>query len=222
VAVFHVDPHAGNLFCDERTGEVILLDWALTQRLHREERHQLVRLILAVVLRDAAGIYEALTALSTDNIQHDPAKAAMVRRYVTHFVQRLPPWSFPSLADVMRLLDTLVLTGLSFSPSLLILRKILFTLQGVLHDVAPSVSMEPVLARYMLTQGTGSVSHLWLLRPPARTFRSLLSTRDWMQLSWSALGFSSRVWQQNATWVCNAAWQTLQRLSGQRVTAPRP
>jgi ubiquinone biosynthesis protein len=32
VAVFHADPHAGNLFCDERTGEVILLDWALTQR----------------------------------------------------------------------------------------------------------------------------------------------------------------------------------------------
>jgi len=45
---------------------VIRLDWALTQCLRREECRQLVRLMLAVVLRDEAGIAEAQTALSRD------------------------------------------------------------------------------------------------------------------------------------------------------------
>ena len=35
-SVFHADPHAGNLLYDQRTGELVLLDWALTESLTRD------------------------------------------------------------------------------------------------------------------------------------------------------------------------------------------
>jgi ubiquinone biosynthesis protein len=35
-SIFHADPHAGNLLYDEPTGELVLLDWALTESLTRD------------------------------------------------------------------------------------------------------------------------------------------------------------------------------------------
>jgi ubiquinone biosynthesis protein len=214
-AAFHADPHAGNLFCNPQTGEVILLDWALTQRVGREERRQLVRLMLGVVLRDEAYICQALAALSTENGMQHPTQAVTVRQLVRHFVRRLSPWAFPGPTDLLTLLHTLVFAGLRFSPALLILRKMLFTLDGVLHELAPGVHKGPVIAWYLLTQGTGSVSGLCPLSPPASTFRSPLSTWDWLALSWSACGFSSRVWLQGIAQAWDTGWQALQHITPQ-------
>jgi predicted unusual protein kinase regulating ubiquinone biosynthesis (AarF/ABC1/UbiB family) len=221
-AIFHADPHAGNLFYNQQTSEVILLDWALTQRVSREERRQLVRLMLGVVLRDEADICQALAALSPDNgIQH-PAQAATVRQLVQQFVRRLSPWAFPGPTDLLTLLHTLVFAGLRLSPALWMLRKILFTLDGVLHELAPGIRKGPVIARYLLTQGTGSVSGLYPLCPPAPTFRSPLSPRDWLALSWSVCGFSSRVWRQGMALAWEAGCQALQHPTPQATSAPRP
>ncbi len=51
-AVFHGDPHAGNLLYNRRTGELTILDWALRERLGREQRRHLALLFLMVSLRD--------------------------------------------------------------------------------------------------------------------------------------------------------------------------
>ena len=37
-AIFHADPHAGNLLYDRHTGDVALVDWALMEHLSREQR----------------------------------------------------------------------------------------------------------------------------------------------------------------------------------------
>lgn len=208
-ALFHADPHAGNLFYDTSRGDVLLFDWALTQRVSRAERRHLVRLILGVVLRDEAYICQALTALCPAQMQPGTPLDTAVRQQVQCVVRGLSPWSFPGLRDVIALLDTLVFAGLTFSSALLILRKVLFTLEGVLHDVAPGVPMESVFAWYALTQGTGSISQLCPLRPAVPTFRSPLSPGDWLALGWSALGFGSRVWRQGVTRVWDAGWQAL-------------
>jgi predicted unusual protein kinase regulating ubiquinone biosynthesis (AarF/ABC1/UbiB family) len=135
-AIFHAEPHAGNLFCDEKTGDLILVDWSLAQRLSREERRQLMLLMLAVGLRDAQRMYAALEALSRDDLRHDPQKATLVRHHVRRFLRQLSPYSVPGTADISSLLDKLVLSDIGFSPSLLIFGKVLFTLKGVLHDLA--------------------------------------------------------------------------------------
>jgi ubiquinone biosynthesis protein len=217
---FHADPHAGNLFCNQQTGEVILLDWALTQRVSREERRQLVRLMLGVILRDEAYICQALAALSTANGMQPPVQATTVRQLVRQFVRRLPLWMFPGPTDLLTLLHTLVFAGLRFSPALLMLRKMLFTLDGVLHDLAPGVRKGPVIAWYLLTQGTGSMSRLSPLSQPAPTFRFPLSTWDWLALSWSVCGFSSRVWLQGMARAWDAGWQAFQHHTPQGTSAP--
>jgi predicted unusual protein kinase regulating ubiquinone biosynthesis (AarF/ABC1/UbiB family) len=104
-AILHADPHAGNLLCDEETGDVILVDWSLTERLSREERRQLMLLISAVCLRDAQRMYHALEALRTDDLRHDPSKARFVRRHVRHFLRQLSPYTISGMVDVLPLLE---------------------------------------------------------------------------------------------------------------------
>ena len=58
VAVFHADPHAGNLMYDETNRELVLMDWALAERLSLESRRQLVLLVVMMVLRNAEGVRE--------------------------------------------------------------------------------------------------------------------------------------------------------------------
>jgi predicted unusual protein kinase regulating ubiquinone biosynthesis (AarF/ABC1/UbiB family) len=197
-AIFHADPHAGNLFCDEKTGEVVLVDWSLSERLSREERRKLMLLMLAVCLRDEQRIYHALEALNTDNLRHDPSKATFVRHHVRRFLRQLSPYTVPGTGDILSLLDKLILSGIGFSAPLLIFGKVLFTLKGVLHDLAPGVRIGPVLMWYMLSQGQAAARPLRRLGKPAANFRSPLSSVDWMTLSWSALWYSSRVWLQCA------------------------
>lgn len=216
-AVFHADPHAGNLFCDEQSGDIVLFDWALTERLRRDQRRQLLRLVAGVALRDARVISEALTVLSLDDLRHDRRKAHAIHHQVAHFLRCLSPWAYPGFADVIALLDGLARTGYRFSSALLILRKVLFTLKGVLHDLAPELRLETVFMWYVITRGTSTVAGLSPLHRPARVFRLPFSTWDWLGLGWSALGFSGRVWGQSVA----CLWDTAGRLGQRSPVQPR-
>ena len=48
-SIFHADPHAGNLLYDRRRNELVILDWALTERLTRRQRKNVVLLVLCDV-----------------------------------------------------------------------------------------------------------------------------------------------------------------------------
>ena len=63
-AVFHADPHAGNLLYDEPNRELVILDWALAERLSLESRRRLVMLALMMVLRNRTGVCDAAQALA--------------------------------------------------------------------------------------------------------------------------------------------------------------
>jgi hypothetical protein len=99
---------------------------------------------------------------------------------------------------MLSLMHKLILSGIGFSTSLLIFGKAVFTLKGVLHDLAPDVRIGPVLMWYMLSHGQTAARQQHGLGTPVVNFRSLLSGVDWMTLGWSALGYSSRVWLQCA------------------------
>src|SRR5439155_15915732 len=63
-AIFHGDPHAGNLLYDNDSGELVILDWALRERLDREQRRHLALLFLMVSLRDPVGTSNEIVSLS--------------------------------------------------------------------------------------------------------------------------------------------------------------
>ena len=72
-AIFHADPHAGNVLYDAPTGDLVLLDWALTESLTGEQRRHMALFALLLGLRDPAGVsteIEALVAFAREELFH--------------------------------------------------------------------------------------------------------------------------------------------------------
>lgn len=92
-ALFHGDPHAGNVFYYEgKDGEpepgqprhrIALLDWGLAGTLPREQRKQVVQLLLGVHLRDAGRMRENAAALVEGGIPDTPEDEVRVDAIVT-------------------------------------------------------------------------------------------------------------------------------------------
>ncbi len=87
-AIFHGDPHAGNLLYNNRTGELTIIDWALRERLSREQRRHLALLFLMVTLRDPVGTCNEVLALSQQHIRSTSPRGQMVSEFVSAFSWR--------------------------------------------------------------------------------------------------------------------------------------
>jgi ubiquinone biosynthesis protein len=183
-AVFHGDPHAGNLLYNTRTGELSIIDWALRERLSRDQRRQLALLFLMVSLRDPVGTSNAVLALCQHGIRSASPRGRRVRETVTRFLGELPA-GLPSGVDAMRLLERIALKGVKFPGALIMLSKVMVTLDGILHDIGGSDDgMGFTIARH--------VAQHWLRN--RAEFQSPLRTKDWITLQCSALLFPSRLW----------------------------
>jgi ubiquinone biosynthesis protein len=212
-AFFHADPHAGNLFADEATGDLVILDWALVERLTREQRRQTVLLTLGVALRDERRVFDAIRSLSEDDLLADQVKANLVRGHVARFFAELPPLAMPGFAEVMTLLDSIAFGGVRFPAELLMFRKVLFTLEGVLADVAPELQIDLVLARYALRLMRREAPRR-LFRPltdPSTSYRTHLSNLDLTALVLSIPLLGNRIWLQTAERVTEAGLIELER-----------
>ena len=184
-AVFHGDPHAGNLLYSNRTGELTIIDWALRERLDREHRRHLALLFLMVSLRDPVGTAHEIAELSQRYIGATTRRGRMIRTLTAAFIDELPASRLPSGADAMRLLERVAIKGVKFPSSLIMLSKVMFTLEGLLGDiVSPDAGMGFTLAR--------QVAQHWLSNRSA--FRFPLQARDWLTLQCSALLYTGRLW----------------------------
>ena len=188
-AMFHADPHAGNLLYDKRTGELVILDWALTERVSREERRHLAMLFLLTALRDPDGIFNQIQTLSRGGARRKGSEAKIIRDCVESFIAHLPLTRIPGTTDAFDLLENIALKGVRLPAPLIMLRKVLFTLDGVQHDIrGPEVSTVSIIAR--------QATQRWLTSWEA--FGSPLSLRDWLAVQSSTLFYGSRVCWQGA------------------------
>ena len=184
--IFHGDPHAGNLLYNNRTGELSIIDWALRERLSRDQRRHLAVLFVTMGLRDPVGVRHAVLALSQRRGRSGSA-AQMVVAEVARFFDELPPSSLPSMVDVMRLLERLAFAGVKFPASLIMLSKVMFTLDGILRDLGASeTNMGIPIARQLALH--------WLT--DSKAFRSPLRAKDWITLQCSALLYGTRLWMR--------------------------
>ena len=184
-AVFHGDPHAGNLLYDRHTGKLVIIDWALRERLSREQRRHLALLFLMVSMRDSIGATNEVLALSSPRIRAGSQKAQAVTVVVQQFVDEFPVKYFPSGGDAMRLLERVAILGVRFPSPLIMLSKVMFTLDGLLADVSgDSRGMGFTIARH--------VAQHWVTH--RKSFRSPLKMSDWIKLQCSALLYPTRLW----------------------------
>ncbi len=182
--IFHGDPHAGNLLYDRSREELVILEWALTERLTRPQRRFVTMLVLSTVLRDPDGACRAIESLRLHRPSGDTEDTRRVRRTVSEFLGALPLVYAPGALDALNLMDEIGRQGIRFPASLLVFRKAAFTLDGVMEDIAgASVGMDSVLARYALRHWAAT----------AMTLCSVLSLSDWLALEWSALTLLPRL-----------------------------
>jgi ubiquinone biosynthesis protein len=180
-AVFHCDPHAGNLLYDEPNRELVVLDWALAERLDRESRRQLVLLALMTILRDRDGVCAAIGALNC----RDPQSGRMerIRKHVARLFERVKEGKSPGVLDSMMLLDEIALDGVRFPAALFLFRKVLFTLEGVLHDVTGhDVRIDQVILREFLARAVASFGF----------FHAPLKGKDFITIQREALSYPLR------------------------------
>lgn len=183
-SIFHADPHAGNLLYDRQRNELVILDWALTERLTRRQRKNVVLLVLMMMLRDSDGMAKAIEELCQLRDAGHRAQVRDIRKHIDQLLNTLPLTQLPGPMDAMRLLDKIALEGIRFPTALLMFRKASFTLEGVVEDVAGTrVRLDSLMANHTLANWKDTVACLF----------SLLSARDWVMLDWSALTFTSRV-----------------------------
>lgn len=188
-AVFHADPHAGNMLYDEAKRELIILDWALTTRLSREERRQLARLMTMMTFRDKNGVRDAIYALASDANGADKTHRQIIDRCVGSYFEALPFASSLGALDAMRLLEKIGIEGVRFPGSLVLIRKVMFTLDGVLRDVAgDEVRIDTIVAGEFISRW---VKHAGSLPAP-------FSLADYFAVQRSALYYASGLWSLSA------------------------
>lgn len=183
-AFFHGDPHSGNLLYDSRTGELTIIDWALRERLSRDQRRHLALLFLMVGLRDPVGTYNEVLALSQQHIRGRSTRGRLIAGAVTNFLNQMPLAHMPTGVDAMQLLESIALKDVKFPGPLIILSKVMFTLDGILEDVGGSeTGMGLAIARHL--------AQIWF--SDRKAFRSPLVARDFITLQCSALLYTARL-----------------------------
>jgi len=162
---------------------LVVLDWALAESLDRESRRQLVLLALAAMLRNREGVSAAIAALSRRDPQ--PGRLEIVREHVARFFARFREGESPGVLEAMMLLDEIALAGVRFPGALFLFRKVLFTLEGVLDDVAGhEVRIDRVILREFLARLAASFG----------LFHAPLEARDFACLQRDALYYPWRRW----------------------------
>ncbi|MBL1141604.1 MAG: hypothetical protein HND53_06190 [Proteobacteria bacterium] len=199
-SLFHADPHAGNLYVNDE-GELIIFDWALTGRLNREERSKIILLFLAVSLRDESLLLESIKSLAQEDLNAD--KIDKLMQNIKEFLRALSIYSLPGINEVLTLTDNVLLTGVRFSSSMMLFRKVLLTLDGVLNDIGETLAIENVVSQYVMQQLTHDMSNVnfWT---GAQTYYNLpLSRSDALSLMWSAQWYGLRAGLQHTEKLLN-------------------
>jgi ubiquinone biosynthesis protein len=172
-ALFHADPHAGNLMWtqDNRLG---VLDWSLVGELTSHQRQQMTQLLLAAVLLDVPAVVRPILALSQGS-----ANTLAVRRIVEDNLRALCQGTPLGMTWLMNLLDVIAASGAARFPSQLTLfRKALFTIQGVLADISPQESLDKLLLNAAYRQWMTEWPERLVARFGSRQFGSTLSNAD--------------------------------------------
>lgn len=145
-ALFHADPHAGNLFVTA-DGRLAILDWALVTPLSKAQRVAVVQAVTSALTLDDAGAARAIASLGC------PSDETALRAAVAAGLRQVRQGTFPGLDWLMALLDRLGTTGaMQFPEELTLFRKALLTLSGVISDVSGQPSIDEVLIMTGLTQ----------------------------------------------------------------------
>ena len=152
-SLFHGDPHAGNILAvdDSTSGRlrIGLVDWSLAGRLTKHDRVKTARLIQAVLKKDLSGIRRSVKALAIGASMDSPLQRQKFRSLALRMVRSSEFDRLTLIKKTFTLLEQLTFEGFVFPAALMLFRKAIFTLEGVLYDLWPSFDMDAAVTQYL-------------------------------------------------------------------------
>lgn len=188
-ALFHADPHAGNMLLTP-DGRLGLIDWSLAGRLGKDVRERIVQMMLGGATLDGERIGRAIEALSLTT-----PHASTLRAVVSDSLRAVRIGIPPGLTWLTHLLDRTMLSGrVRFGDDLLLFRKSLLTLEGVIADLDESCPVDAIL----FAKASQRLIREWPARfmnaPTSRAFSTHLSNFDLAGFFWSGPACLLRFW----------------------------
>lgn len=186
-AVFHGDPHAGNILAqvEEKTGKlrVALVDWSLAGYLSKNQRIGILKLIQSVIRAEAIEISRSIMGLTGERSSGANSIPDTFVREINSLIFSKEYRSFNLIKKSFWLLDQAARLGIVFHRDLLLFRKSLFTLEGVLYDLDPDHDMDDLMINYLARLLIADIPKRFgcLLYPGFDTpenFKSLLTNKD--------------------------------------------
>ena len=147
---FHADPHPGNLVV--RGGKIVYFDLGIMGRLTSHDRRALQDMIFAVGRRDAAGLKDGLLRFSlSDTSEVDHAHLlgdldAIIEEFGDADLQDLDIGAF-----LNNLISMARKSGIKLPSTVTMLGRSLVTLEGVVNDFLPGVSMIDIITQHVRT-----------------------------------------------------------------------
>jgi ubiquinone biosynthesis protein len=183
-ALFHGDPHAGNVYYVEDNQEdpyrIALLDWGLSAEFSREDREKLVQLLLGLNLQNGKRLGNNVDVILDWEPQSPEERRAMRERVEKIAVEYKGEGMFAVLNQVIA---RLAIQGYSIRYETAIFIKSQVTIAGILKELDPEFEQD----KYLMSRMTGQVYkelHVRFLRTiyfPAwnsHNYRSMLSNED--------------------------------------------
>lgn len=196
-ALFHGDPHAGNVFHVEDGSEdpyrIALLDWGLAAEFSRREREKMVQLMLGLMLTDAKRL-----ANNVDMLVHwdpeTPEERKVMRRRIEELLAEQDgqdPQGMFALLD--ELIAALARDGYSVRFNTTMFIKSQLTISGILAELDPEFKQD----EYVMSRLSSQVTHeldVRLLRTvyfPAwnsHSYTSMMSNEDVKDIQFQKAG----------------------------------
>lgn len=173
--MFHADPHAGNIFATH-DNRVAILDWALVGRLTKRQRELLAHMMWAGLTLDRRRMRRTLTLLA-----EDVRDRRAMHRVIDESLQKVRKGRLPGPTWMAELFDGLLGAGVKFPADLLLFRKSLFTIKGVINDIDPEFSIDREFLATFATFLVREFPKRFARLPFSREYKSQLSNLDLIQ-----------------------------------------
>jgi ubiquinone biosynthesis protein len=190
-AMFHGDPHAGNLFLTD-DGRLAILDWSLVGRLGEAERSAVAQIILGAVTLDTGHIVAVLELLS----DRERLDVAALEPVVEGWLKRIRRGRLPGLSWLVGMLDEATQSArLRVGADLMLFRKSLHTLEGVVAEVGECGGLiDRALYTEFLQRFVWEWPQRWGRLPQSRDYATRLSNLDLTRTLLSGPTAAARFW----------------------------
>ncbi len=196
-ALFHGDPHAGNVFHVEDDADdpyrIALLDWGLVSEFSRREREKMVQLMLGLTLKNPKRLANNVDMLVHWEPETSEEREAMRRRMEALLADQ----EGEDQQGMFKLLDELIATlareGYSVRFNTMMFIKSQLTIAGILAELDPEFEQDEYVMSRMSAQVMREL-HTRLLRTvyfPAwnsHSYTSMMSNEDVKDIQFQKIG----------------------------------